>query len=223
MLQELLNAIDVQYEKLRPFLNHYTESANVIEGILICAEYRHEMTFSYTRGASDITINGRTEKLDFIKNFIRAYRVYEEERYVLASAFDDRYERILKDDISGWVRSGVVHNENCSEETMRYLASDTDMHVRCALASKLNCPHDVLNKLSLLNNVKAEAQVRINVAKSKNCPIDILRRLVTDKNSSVRLAILHREDCPEDIIHILSMDANEDIRKEAKRRLKDLK
>jgi len=72
--------------------------------------------------------------------------------------------------------------------------------LKCAVASNINCPLSILEKLSDDKNYKVVEHVALN----ENCSKELLKKLSTSKNYFVRKVIARNINSPEDALNSLS-------------------
>lgn len=92
--------------------------------------------------------------------------------------------------------------------TVFALRHDKSLRVRMALATRSDCPKDLLEELVAKNGERG----RIVVAKNESCPESLLCRLARDESHAVRRTVASRPSLPASVIEILANDGLDDIR-----------
>ncbi|MDP3537951.1 MAG: WGR domain-containing protein [Azonexus sp.] len=130
------------------------------------------------------------------------------------------------------VRIKIARNPSISQELMSKLSEEIELVP--AVAQNINCPSQLLEKLSKLKN----DEVRSNIASNPNCPVqllkkwskfevgsirasvagnqslsvDILKELASDDDTYVRMMVACNPACPKDLLVGLSEDVDSDVR-----------
>lgn len=104
----------------------------------------------------------------------------------------------LSDDFCADVRCAVASNLRCPSECFKKLSSDISPIVLYAIAKNPNCPRFVFD--NWLENPNIDSELKYYIVSNVNCPADILEKLSYDSSALIKELIIAHSNCPSNVL-----------------------